>query len=139
MIINQDTVSNSKSTTTETQEASIVFVYLSLSHDGIQIARLALDDALNLRRHPAAVEIAWLRLHALAVDGTVPRAGVEAQVPANGLEAGGRAVVRPYAVGDGAVWEGDAVVRCGAFPLAPTGAGRGFEGGFDAGRGKIVC
>jgi hypothetical protein len=76
-----------------------------------------------------------LRLHPLTVDKTVPRTGVETQVPANGLEAGCRAVVRPDAVGDGAVWEGDAVVRCGAFPLAPAGAGRGLEGDFDAGWG----
>lgn len=105
---------------------------------GIQIARPPLDDALNLTRHPSAVKVARLGLHPLAVDEAVPRAGVEAQVPAQGLEPGRRAVVRPDAVGDGAVREADAVVGCSAFPLAPAGAGRGLEGGLDAGGREVV-
>lgn len=108
------------------------------SDDGIQIAGLSLDDAFNLARHPSAVEIARLRFYALAIDEAVPRASVETQVPADGLKPGCRAVVRPDAVGDGAVRQGDAVIRCCAFPLAPAGAVRTLEGHLDAGWREVV-
>lgn len=108
------------------------------SDDGIQIARPALDDAFNLARHPSAVEVARLGLYALAIDEAVPRASVETQVTADGLKPGCRAVVRPYTVGDGAIRQDDAVVRCCAFPLAPAGAGCTLEGHLDARWREVV-
>ena len=102
----------------------------------IPIPRPALDDALNLRRHPTPIKVPRLGLDPLPIDIALPRAGIQRQVPPDGLEPRRGVVVRPDAVGDGRAVRGgrDGVVRRRALPLAVGLATGGFEGELD-GRG----
>src|ERR1700761_3386444 len=88
---------------------------------GVPVPPLSLDAALDLARHPAAVEVARLRLHLLAVDVALPGAGVEGEIAGDGLVAVRGGAVGADAVHDHVVGVGgahDGVVGGGAFELA---------------------
>lgn len=95
--------------------------------DRIPGSPLALDDTLDIARHPTAIEVTGLGLGALAVDIALPRGGIEGKVALDGLVALCGLVVGPDSVGDGLGGGNgahDGVVCRSSLPLA-EGRARG--------------
>ena len=110
------------------------------SNNWIQVPGTSLDDALQLRRHPAAVKVARLRYDLLAVDEAVPGPGVEGEEASDRLETGRRRLLSPYAIAH--VFqpvEAQGKVRRHALPLAPRLASGFGERHLDRRRRQIVC
>lgn len=94
--------------------------------DRVPGSPLALDDTLDIARHPTAIEVTGLGLGALAVDIALPRGGIEGKVALDGLVALCGLIVGPDSVGNGLGGRNgahDGVVCGGSLPLAESRPG----------------